>query len=998
MKKRNISVWAFVSMLACSVMAQETVTGVVKDQYGNPVLGASVSVVGKSSVKTLTDQQGIFSLEMGDGEYIEINYGDSKIRRVWSKGESLIVKLNIKDEFVKNLVRVQTPLEHTQAISTISGDAISSNSSHLVGNSLYGMLPGLIVKQNTGWTDEPTLMVRGGGSLDGTAPLIVVDGVPRSMEYLNMLDIESISVLKDGAATAIWGTQGANGVVMVTTKHGAYEDRDIDISYTYGMGLPINQPEFVDGYTFAKMKNEALMYDGLPLAYDNAALQAFQDGSNPDLYPNVNWLDAAQRNFTTNHQLNMVFKGGGKRLRYYSVINYKNDKGIFNDDLTSNTDHYDVQMKKYHLNARVNLDIDITDYTRASVSLYGVLHEENRPNTSEEDMFGGLYHVPSAAFPIKMTTGKWASNTTFGYNPIARIMDIGSYTTNDRMLQTDFHLYQDLSLITKGLKAEVGISYDNRATFRETASKKYLYNIANSVLDPATGKYNTVYTQGGEDKALSFSNDGLAYQSMRTDIDAKLAYDRAFGLHGVNGNVFYRQESHIFSGRNKSVKRQMIAFTAGYNYDNRYLADIVVNHSGTSFLSDGDKFRNYPAVSAAWVLSNEAFMKGNAIVDYLKIRASWGHAGRDNITYDLDKRFWVGTGGYQFKDNPSGFGGLHPGTLPINNLDIELSEKFNVGLDAQLFEHLSVNADFFKDKRTKTLIASKNLYSSIIGTEIPKQNVGAVDSRGLDLGLNWNSKFGKDFKYYVGGTFSYVDTEIVENGEGYKPYDYLSKKGDKLGQCYGLEAIGYFNDLADIKNSPKQMFSEVRPGDIKYKDQNNDGKIDSYDVIAIGHSTSIPGIYYGLNMGFEYKGFGIDMVWQGLGQYSKVLNTKSVYWPLRNNNSNLSKWYIEDKIRWTEATKDIANVPRLTTLDNANNFQTSTQWIENGAFLKLRNLNIYYTLPQKWSDAMKMDKCQIYLRGNNLLSFDHVKYMNCEDFSIGQPDLMSIYLGVNINF
>ena len=229
-------------------------------------------------------------------------------------------------------------------------------------------------------------------------------------------------------------------------------------------------------------------------------------------------------------------------------------------------------------------------------------------------------------------------------------------------------------------------------------------------------------------------------------------------------------------------------------------------------------------------------------------------------------------------------------------------------------------------------------------------------------------------------------------------YDYLSKKGDRVGQCYGLEAIGYFNDWEDINNSPSQLFSDVRPGDIKYKDQNGDGRIDDYDVVPIGYSTTVPGIYYGINLGFEYRGFGMDMVFQGVGQFSKMLNVRSVYWPMRNGNSNLTKWYLEDNIRWTEDTKDIATVPRLTTLDNANNFRNSTQWLENGSYFKLRNLNIYYNLPDKWAKAMKMDKCQVYVRANNLFSIDHIKYMNCEDLTINYPDMTSVYFGLNINF
>ena len=260
----------------------------------------------------------------------------------------------------------------------------------------------------------------------------------------------------------------------------------------------------------------------------------------------------------------------------------------------------------------------------------------------------------------------------------------------------------------------------------------------------------------------------------------------------------------------------------------------------------------------------------------------------------------------------------------------------------------------------------------------------------------WKKEY-KNFSYYIGANFSYAKSKVIENGEGYQPYGYLSKKGYPIGQCFGWEAIGYFRDEEDIKNSPVQKFSEVRPGDVKYRDLNGDKVIDSNDQKAIGYSTAIPEIYYGINLGFEYKGFGVDALFQGVGHYSVILNTASVYWPLRNN-TNISNWYLNDKIRWTEDTKDIANVPRLTTLDNANNFRNSTQWLENGSYFKLRNLNVYYNFPSSWAKKVKMEKIQVYARANNLFSLDHVKYMNCEDLKINYPDMTSVYFGLNINF
>ena len=406
MKKRNIIIFAVASLLSLPAIAQQQVTGVVKNKQGNPVAGVAVIAVGNPAQKSITDANGFFTLNVDKGEYIELNYSDAVRKRVWVDHDNLTILLEQKDLLVENQSKIQSIREQTQAISTIKGEEISSkNSAVNVGNALYGMLPGLIVKQNTGWTDGATLMVRGGGSLTSTSPLVVVDGVPRSLNDLNMLEIESISVLKDGAATALWGTRGSNGVIVVKTKRGDYNSRHIDVSYTYGIGLPINQPEFVDGYTYARMKNEALYYDGLPLQYDRKALEAFQKGTDLDAYPNTDWSGIALRNHTNNHQLNFTFSGGGKKLRYYSAINYKNDYGILSDEVTKYSDRYNAQMKKFYLSARMNLDIDVTSYTKARLSMFGLLNQQNRPRTTEENIFLALFNVPSGAFPMKTTTG-----------------------------------------------------------------------------------------------------------------------------------------------------------------------------------------------------------------------------------------------------------------------------------------------------------------------------------------------------------------------------------------------------------------------------------------------------------------------------------------------------------------------------------------------------------------------------------------------------------------
>lgn len=886
----------------------------------------------------------------------------------------------------------------TAAVSEVTSEELQKNSSFEIGDALYGLLPGLHVSQKTGWKETPELIVRGGGSLTGTAPLIVVDGIPRDLKYINANDIESVKVLKDAAAVALWGTRGANGVILVTTKRGGQEKINVDANYTIGMDIPINMPEFVDSYTFAQMKNEALMYDGLAPAYDQRALDGFRKGSNADLYPNTDWLGKGLRNHTLNNQFNISFRGGGKKLRYFSSVNYKNDYGILNSDLAGYNDRYNSQMKRFDLSARVNLDVDITSYTRASLSMYGIINEENRPRTGEQELFASLYNVPSAAFPDRTTNGYWGGDNIFKKNPLALIADYGYFKTNLRMLQSNLRIFQDLSLLTKGLSVELGVAYDNSAVFHETGSKNYNYETSAWAFDPVIGMDGMVKNLYGDNSALSIDNSSLESQFMRSMLDAIVKYERSWNKHFFNASAKYEQLSYTAMGRNSTRKRQSYIAAAGYNYGNRYMVDFVANYAGTSVLPDGDKYRFYPTVSAAWVLSNEKFLKKADMVDFMKLRLSWGRTGNDNIGYDLDERFWISGDGYRFGSASTGVGGRVPGNLPVTNLTIEQAEKYNAGIDLKLFGGLSFSADAYYDKRTGILIATDKLYSSVLGTGVPQQNIGAIDNMGLEFALGYEGKTQKGFEYYAKGTFSFIDSEIIENGDGYLPYSYLYTKGNRYGQCYGLEAIGFFKDEQEIAESPIQTFSKVRPGDVKYKDRNGDKKIDQYDVAPIGNSTLVPAMTGGLMLGFNYKGFGVDLVIQGAAKYSRMLNTQSVYQPLRNNNSNLSKWYLEDKVRWTEDTKDIANMPRLSTLDNPNNYQNSTLWLADASFLKLRNVNIYYNFPIRWIKNLRLNKLQVYLRGNNLVSLDHIKYLNCEDLSVGYPDMMSLFAGINVNF
>lgn len=580
-------------------------------------------------------------------------------------------------------------------------------------------------------------------------------------------------------------------------------------------------------------------------------------------------------------------------------------------------------------------------------------------------------------------------------NPIAAIADVGYVQENRRLLEGDMRLTQDLSMFVKGLNAEVAVAYDNSATYQDIGSKTYLYEIFNQTV----AGLPTTKTEGSN-STLQVSSSKLSDQFIRASVEAKLNYDRTFNKHQVAASVVYRQEMEEPLGVNGAYYRQNVMGFAGYNYDNRYMLDVVANYYGTSVLLEGDKFRFYPAVSAGWNIANEAFLEDVSQLDMLKLRASWGRSATDGLDYGLGNYFWISdktSGKYAFGESLGTLvNGLREQQLPMYRLELETADKYNIGVDLRMWKNFTASAEVFYDRRTNILV-DNNRTSGMLGVTPAKSNIGENETRGLELSMGWNQQL-KDFNYYVNANWGLNDSKVIENGQAYQPYDYLYTKGHKIGQLFGLEAIGYFNDEEDIANSPEQTFSVVRPGDVKYKDQNGDKRIDSEDRVAIGKSTSIPDMVYGLNLGFEYKGFGIDMTFNGVSGLTKQLNVSSVHQPLRNGNTNIATWYLKDKVRWTESTKDIANVPRLSTLSNENNYQTSTQWIADGSFFKLRNLNVYYTLPQAWSKKMKMDKCQVYAKALNVFSIDKIDYFNCEDIALGYPDLFSVYVGLNINF
>ena len=405
------------------VMAQQTVTGVVRDAAGNPLPGVRVSQAGEIRNSIATDQQGMFTIVLDDNDdYIELNYADVLLKRVEVEGTSMEIVLDGEiDAAVDFGYFKRAESGQTQSVSAIYADLLEKNatSTNRLTNALFGLLPGLATFQSVGWDSGAGRQVRGSGS-----PLVLIDGFERGMSKIAIEEIESIQLLKDGAAVAMYGNRASNGVLIINTKRGVYNSFDIDINYRHGFDFPINQPEMADAYTYALAQNEALYYDGLPLQYTKQQLDYLRTGMNPLYYPNVDWVDEGTRNMGHNNQFNVALRGGGKRVRYMVFLDYQNKYGLLSENYTRYSDRYNSQIRSYDLNLRMNIDADITKSTRMKFSIYGNIDETKRPNTGINTIFQNLYKVPAAAFPIKTANNVWGSNTLFKMNPIAQIADV----------------------------------------------------------------------------------------------------------------------------------------------------------------------------------------------------------------------------------------------------------------------------------------------------------------------------------------------------------------------------------------------------------------------------------------------------------------------------------------------------------------------------------------------------------------------------------------------
>lgn len=1002
----------------------KTIKGTVLDAETNePIIGAQIWLK-ETPDGTVTNIDGEFQLKVKGGVGILIiSYIGYKSQEIAINGNQPIVcKLKpdtkVLDEVVVVGYGTQKKESVVGSIASVKVDDLKAPVSKL-SNNLGGQLAGVITLQKNNEPGASTeFWIRGISTFGASKkPLVLVDGIERDMDLVNPEDIQSFSVLKDAAATAIYGVRGANGVILITTRTGEEGKPKISFRVEAGMLGPTKRPKMVNSMQFAEMYNEASRSANRKEPYSAETIEKYRTGEDPDLFPNINWMDELYKDYAFSERVNLGVSGGGNIAKYYISGAFYNEGGMFKSD---SMNQYDTSTYFKRYNFRSNVDVKLHRTTTLNVNLSTVFEKLNGSGSNSDTSGAGATSIwkyafitSPNAFPVRYSDGKFSGpSTSEGFNPYNLLTQSGYYERFWNNAQSLIGLTQDLSeLITPGLTANVKISFDAQNYNWIKRSKQVPTYVANGRDEEG----NITYTQGniGQEN-LDYSKGNTGYTT--TYIEASVNYNRTFGKHSVGALFLYNQKQKNKTGVEKAedalpYRHQGIAGRLTYAYDNRYFIEGNFGYNGSENFSPGRRFGFFPSIAAGWLVSSEKFWEPiSHVVDMFKIKGSYGEVGSDQIGA---RRFIynptiVDSGSYDFGENAHTEKGVRMGDWANPNVGWERAQKMNAGVEVSFFNSLKIQVDYFTEHRDGIFLERNSLPLYLGITTKPYVNVGTMKNHGIDASLEYNQKVGQ-VRLSGKANFTYAHNTITDNDEPDWKYPYLNRRNQMLWQQYGLVDAGLFESQADIDSWPKQTFGEVKPGDIKYVDINGDGQIDKNDEKPIGWA-GVPEIVYGGGLSAAWKGFDISVFFQGVAHVTLQQNTTnsnadpcSAIQAFRGRNMVESGVY-EDIYynHWSENNPNPnAKYPRLSIGSNENNHRNSTFWLKDMSFLRLKNVEIGYNFPSKWIDPMRLSGLRLYFSGVNLLTFSKFKLWDPEVMQAqgaNYPANRIFNVGININF
>ena len=819
---------------------------------------------------------------------------------------------------------------------------------------------------------------------------------------MDIEDIKEFSILKDAAATAVYGVRGANGVVLVTTRGGIVGKPQINIKFEAGMVQPTKIPDMIDAVQFAEMYNAAAGYD----FYSKKDIQMFRDGSDPDLHPNIDWVDRLYKDYSFNQRINVNISGGGSTAKYYISGGFYNEDGLFKAD---NMKEYNTSVFYRRFNFRSNVEVQLHKYTKLNVNLATTFERKNEPGSSAtgaNGIWGYALKTAANAFPDVYSNGYLAGPASGqGENPYALLTQTGYREIFYNTAQSLFVLTQDLGdWVTKGLTVSIKGSFDaqnENNLGRTKTSPQWLATGRNEA-----GELEFNQTKIGEEN-LTYKQTNKGYRSVYFEAVANWA--RTFGKHDLSAMFLFQQSQKNYVGENANnsekalpYRHQGIAGRITYNYDNRYFVEGNFGYNGSENFSPNHRFGFFPSIALGYVVSNEKFFAPiRDVVSMVKLKASYGLVGNDQI--GGDRRFIynetvIGGGKYYFGTTPSQYTSVRLGEFPNPNVGWEKAKKLNLGADLSFFNQLNISVDYFKENREGIFLQRKSIPMYVGLSTKPWVNIGKMRNSGIDASLEYHQPLGKDLHLTVRGNFTYARNRIMDQDEPDYAYTYMNHSGQMQWQKFGLVAAGLFQDQEDIDSWAKQSFGEVKPGDIKYLDLNGDGIVDNYDTKPIGYS-DIPEIVYGFGFSLQWKAFDLSAFFQGVAHVSFSTLTDQTQAFVGRNLKESSVFADLYGNTWTPENPG-AKYPRMTTGAIDNNNQLSTFWMANGRYLRLKNLELGYTLPKRIANKIAMQSLRVYLSGVNLFTFSPFKLWD-PDLQTGAtnyPNNRIINLGLTIGF
>ncbi|MFA5327675.1 MAG: TonB-dependent receptor [Prolixibacteraceae bacterium] len=1008
------------------------VTGTVVDQSGAPIPGTTIMLKGKTK-GVITDNDGKFEVDVVDSDVLEFSFIGYEPLSIPVKGNTVFTvqmkeKVDELDEVTVVAFAKQKKESVLSSITTVDTKDLKVPSSNLT-TALAGRMAGLISYQRSGepGSDNASFFIRGvttfGYKKD---PLILLDNNEVTSQDLARMqpdDIASFSIMKDATATALYGSRGANGVILVTTKEGTEGKAQINIRFENSLSAPTRRVELADPVTYMRLHNEAVRTrDPLGVTlYSQNKINNTIAGGNPYVYPANDWYNILFNDYANNQRLNFNLSGGGKVARYYLAGTVNNDNGVLKVDPKNNFNN-NIDLKRYML--RSNVNINVTKSTEAIVRLQGTFDDYTGPLYSGDDMYKLVMQSNPVLFPAYFSPDKanqYTQHTLYGnydkgqfINPYAEMTKgYKDYTTSQIFAQVE--LKQKLDFITEGLALRAMFN-TNRYSFFDVYRQytPFYYKVSRydknldeytlNLLNEESGKEYLEYSEGNKDI------------NSTTYFESALSWDRTFSeKNALSALLVFTMRDKIYANAGdlqKSLPYRNIGYAGRltYAYDSKYFTELNFGYNGSERFSQKERFGFFPSLGLGWIVSNEGFWGENLkkAINKLKFKATYGLVGNDAIGDENDRFFYLSNVNMDDEGRKASFGtygnsggrtlnGISISRYPNADITWETATKMNLGFELGLWNKLELQADFFTENRSNILMNRSAIPSTMGLQAAVRANVGEAKSKGIDISMNFNHSFNKDFWISALGNFTYATSEFTVYEEpDYEGMPWLSFVGQSLTQNWGYVAERLFVDDAEVQNSPVQ-FGEYGAGDIKYKDVNKDGKITPLDKVFIGYPTS-PEIVYGFGFSTGYKGWDLSCFFQGLGRESFWIDPEKTA-PFINQQSALLKAYADS--HWSEDNRDLyALWPRLSESVNENNNQSSTWFMRDGSFLRLKSLELGYAIPSRLVSRAKITNLRIYFSGTNLLTFSKFKLWDPEmgGNGLGYPIQRVFNLGIQLSF